>query len=178
MKSPFCCWLFPQSTSGLLQGLVPCYFSLLLAMITCLTQLHSECAECASIFKVLVTQSCQILCDSMDCSQPGSSVRGILQARILEWVAHFLLQGIFLIQESNPVLLNCWKILYNLSHQGSPSTLQKTSLYCTLLSANPTVNVLLFPVYRESWLHFSPSIHSSTHFNWASTSTTSLKLPL
>ena len=82
MKSPFCWWLFPQSTSGLLQGLVPCYFSLLLAMITCLTQLHSECAECASIFKVLVTQSCQILCDSMDCSQPGSSVRGILQARI------------------------------------------------------------------------------------------------
>ena len=26
-------------------------------------------------------------CDSMDCSLPGSSVRGILQARILEWVA-------------------------------------------------------------------------------------------
>ena len=27
------------------------------------------------------------LCDPMDCSPPGSSVRGILQARILEWVA-------------------------------------------------------------------------------------------
>ena len=35
----------------------------------------------------LVTQSCLTLCDSMDCSLPGSSVRGILQARILEWVA-------------------------------------------------------------------------------------------
>jgi len=28
-----------------------------------------------------------ILCDSMDCSPPGSSVHGILQAKILEWVA-------------------------------------------------------------------------------------------
>ena len=31
-------------------------------------------------------QSCLTLCDSMDCSLPGSSVRGILQARILERV--------------------------------------------------------------------------------------------
>ena len=32
-------------------------------------------------------QSCPTLCDPMDSSLPGSSVRGILQARILEWVA-------------------------------------------------------------------------------------------
>ena len=32
-------------------------------------------------------QSCPTLCDQMDCSPPGSSVHGILQARILEWVA-------------------------------------------------------------------------------------------
>ena len=31
-------------------------------------------------------QSCPTLCDPMDCSSSGSSVRGILQARILEWV--------------------------------------------------------------------------------------------
>ena len=31
-------------------------------------------------------QSCPSLCDTMDCSLPGSSVHGILQARILEWV--------------------------------------------------------------------------------------------
>ena len=36
---------------------------------------------------VLVTQSCPTLCNSMDCIPPGSSVHGILQARILEWVA-------------------------------------------------------------------------------------------
>ena len=35
----------------------------------------------------LVAQSCLTLCDPMDCSPPGSSVRGIFQASILEWVA-------------------------------------------------------------------------------------------
>ena len=37
--------------------------------------------------KGLVAQSCLTLCDSMDYSLPGSSVHGILQARVLEWVA-------------------------------------------------------------------------------------------
>ena len=37
--------------------------------------------------KVLVAQSCPILCDPTDCSPPGSSVHEILQARIVEWVA-------------------------------------------------------------------------------------------
>ena len=37
--------------------------------------------------KMLATQLCLILCDPMDCNLPGSSVHGILQARILEWVA-------------------------------------------------------------------------------------------
>ena len=32
-------------------------------------------------------QLCLTLCDSMDCNAPGSSVHGILQARILEWAA-------------------------------------------------------------------------------------------
>ena len=35
----------------------------------------------------LAAQSSPTLCDPMDCSPPGSSVHGILQARILEWVA-------------------------------------------------------------------------------------------
>ena len=34
-----------------------------------------------------VAQSCLTLYDPMDCSLPGSSVLGILQARVLEWVA-------------------------------------------------------------------------------------------
>ena len=34
-----------------------------------------------------VAQSCQTLSDPRDCSPPGSSIRGIFQARVLEWVA-------------------------------------------------------------------------------------------
>ena len=34
-----------------------------------------------------VAQSCLILRDPMDCSLPGSSIHGIFQARVLEWVA-------------------------------------------------------------------------------------------
>ena len=37
--------------------------------------------------EVLVAPSCPTLCNPMDCSPPGSSVHGILQARTLEWVA-------------------------------------------------------------------------------------------
>ena len=41
----------------------------------------------ANILHAGSLQSCPILCSPMDCSLPGSSVHGILQARILEWVA-------------------------------------------------------------------------------------------
>ena len=44
-----------------------------------------------------VAQSCQTLSDPMDCSLPGSSVRGIFQARVLEWVA-IALEGPYLIR--------------------------------------------------------------------------------
>ena len=37
--------------------------------------------------KVLVAHLCPTLCDPMECSSPGSSAPGILQARIREWVA-------------------------------------------------------------------------------------------
>ena len=37
---------------------------------------------------LLVAKSCLTLCNSMDCSPPGSSVHRISQARVLEWIAH------------------------------------------------------------------------------------------
>ena len=40
-----------------------------------------------TILNLLVTQSCPTLCNPTDCSPPGSPVHGILQERILEWVA-------------------------------------------------------------------------------------------
>ena len=65
--------------------------------------------------KVLVAQSCPTLCDPMEYSPPASSVHGILQVRILKWVAIYL-QGIFLTQGSNVTLLHCRQILYHLNH--------------------------------------------------------------
>ena len=56
--------------------------------------------------KVKVAQSCPTLCDPMDCT-----VHGILQARILEWVAVPFSRGI------NPVIPHCRWILYQLSHK-------------------------------------------------------------
>ena len=44
---------------------------------------------------VLVTQLCPTLCKLMDCSPSGSSVHGILQARILEWIAIPFSRGCF-----------------------------------------------------------------------------------
>ena len=65
---------------------------------------------------VLVTRSCPTLRNPMDCSM---AVHGILQARILEWVAVPFSRGIFLTQGSNISLLHYKQILYSLSHQGS-----------------------------------------------------------
>ena len=49
---------------------------------------------------------------------------GFLQARILEWIAFSLLEEIFPIQGSNPGLLHCRWILYQMSHKGSPRILE------------------------------------------------------
>ena len=56
------------------------------------------------------------------------TVHGIFQARILEWVA-VPSPGIFLTQESNPGLLHCRQILYQLSHKGSPILIQIECLF-------------------------------------------------
>ena len=71
------------------------------------------------LYMCLVTQSCPTPCDPMDCSPPGSSVYGILQTRILEWVAIPFSRGIFPTQELNPSLLNYRQILYCLSHSNT-----------------------------------------------------------
>ena len=68
----------------------------------------------------LVAKLCLALCNPMDCSPPGFSVHGILQARILEWVAISFFRGIFLTQGSNPRLLH-WQVgSLPLSRHGSP----------------------------------------------------------
>ena len=54
--------------------------------------------------------------EPMGCSPPGSSVHGIFQSRILEWVAISFSRGSCLTQGWNPRLLHCRQILNSLSH--------------------------------------------------------------
>ena len=67
--------------------------------------------------KVKVTQSCPTLCDAMDYSpwNPPGQNTGVGSLSVL--------QGIFPTQGSNPGLLHCSRILYQLSHKGSPEML-------------------------------------------------------
>ena len=72
---------------------------------------------------VKVAQSCQTLCKPMDYTVPG-----ILQARILEWVAFPFSRGSSQPRDwtegLNPGLAHCRWILYQLSHKGSPRILE------------------------------------------------------
>ncbi|CAI9152038.1 unnamed protein product [Rangifer tarandus platyrhynchus] len=68
-------------------------------------------STCNARMKVLFTKQCSILCDPVNCNPTGSSVHGILQARILEWVAIPFSRGIFPTQGLNLGLLHCRQIL-------------------------------------------------------------------
>ena len=66
----------------------------------------------------LVSQSCLILCDPLDYSPPGTSVCGDSPGKNTGVGCHALLLGIFPTQGSNPGLLHCRWIPYQLSHNG------------------------------------------------------------
>ena len=72
--------------------------------------------------KVLVTQLCPTLCDPMDYSLPGLSVSGILQARILEWVAIPFSKGPSRPRGRTWVSCAAVRFFNCLSHQGSRYT--------------------------------------------------------
>ena len=65
------------------QQLLGCKTPLALPLIFVLVTLSLE----VSYLMCMCAHSCLTLCDSMDCSLPGSSIHGIFQGRILEWVA-------------------------------------------------------------------------------------------
>ena len=68
-----------------------------------------------------VAQLCLTLCDPMDCSLPGSSVHGIFQARILEWIAISFSSGSSQPRDGTRVGLLHWHVgSLPLSHLGSP----------------------------------------------------------
>ena len=102
------------------------------------------------------------LCDPVDCSPPGSSVRGILQARIVEWAAISFSRG-----SSRPglnqYLLHCRWILYHLSHQGSPDYEQRMTQSGTQI-LSPFLKTLEFRIGVCVWKKIKKE--KVTHWQW------------
>ena len=69
-----------------------------------------------------VALSCPTLCDPMDCSQPGFSIHGILQARMLEWVAMPFSRGSSQPRDQTQVSCIGGLVLHQLSYKGSPAS--------------------------------------------------------
>ena len=93
----------------------------------------SMCVVCAQLLS---------LWDPLDCSSSGFSFHGMLQARILEWVAIFSCKGSPRPWGSNPGLLHCRWILWPINHWGSPST--DYSLFWLMLLSLHTCLMLAF----------------------------------
>ena len=93
------------------------------------------------LVKSSVSHSVMSDCDPMGCILPGSSVHGILQARILKWVAIPFSRGIVLTQGLNPGLLHFRQILYQMSYQRIPYGSVVLSIFM-LFNQSPEVFIL------------------------------------
>ena len=96
---------------------------------------------CITCVCVLAAQSCLTLCDPMDCSPPGSSVLGILQARILKWVAIPFSRGFSWCRDWTWVSCTGRQILYHqrrpLYHLLIAKSLQSCPILCDPIDGSP-----------------------------------------
>ena len=83
---------------------------------------------------VLVAQSCPALLKSIDCSPPGFSLHGILQSRILEWVAMPFSRGSSWFRDWIQVSHIAGRFFYSLSYPGSPSSFLNFLVLCLIFS--------------------------------------------
>ena len=102
---------------------------------------------------VLVTQSCPILCDPTNCSLPGFSVYGILQARILEWIVIPFSRGFSWPRDQTLVsyiagrFFTIWATGKSLSiHIKNQLTINIWAYFCTLCSVLFICLSILMPV--------------------------------
>ena len=98
----------------------------------------------------LLLQSCPTLCDPVGCSPPGSSVHGIFQARVLEWVAMSFSRGSSQPRDQTHIASVSYtdrQILYHKRHLGSPTLGRKLHLISDRFSLFP---VHFFPISPTS----------------------------
>ena len=102
----------------------------------------------------LVTQSCLTLCDPMDCSPPGSSVHGILQARILEWVAISFSRGSSQLSDQTQVSHIAGGFFTSWAIKEAPTTLNALFIYTNkaLLIYSTKALFITKLFYLVSWL--------------------------
>ena len=110
---------------------------------------------CASSLSHVLT-----LCDSMDCSLPGSSVHGDSPDENTGVDCHALLQGIFPTQGLNLGLLHCRQILYHLSHEGIPiyNRICMYDAHIHILYIYYTHIIHTFHIYISYWFFLSGDI--------------------
>ena len=112
-----------------------------------------------------VAQSCLTLCIPMD-----YTVHGILQARILKWVAYPFSRGSSGPRNQTGGLLHCRQILYQLSYQGSPqlpgelcvgSRQIKMSLKSCLPEKKPTLHYLIMYIWGKNYKYILANIREN-----------------
>ena len=105
-----------------------------------------------------VTQSCPTLCDPMDCSLRGSSIHGIFQARILNWVAISFSRGSFQPRDRTRVSCTASSRVYHLSHQGNSSVLYM--LICVVFQI-PHISEIIWYLSFSFWLYSDYTLYNS-----------------
>ena len=87
-KHEICSWKYPRKLFHQFPWRTSASFSNLNSLRACQMSTVTVAQDLISAdWLVSITQSCPTLCNPMNCSLPGSSLHGILQARVLEWVA-------------------------------------------------------------------------------------------
>ena len=118
-----------------------------------------------------VAQSCPTLCDPMDCSLPGFSVHGILQARILEWVTISFSRGSSRPRDRTRIshiggrCFNLWAT--RKTHMAK--LLQSCPTLCNPIDGSPPGSPSLGFSRQEHWsgLPFPPPMHESEKWKWS-----------
>ena len=108
-------------------------------------------------------QLCPTLCDPMDCSPPpGSSVHGISQARILEWVDMSLSRGSSRPRDQTQVFCIGRQVSYHLGHQGSPWYCLKELKICNVCLVQFSRSVVSDSLQPHELQHTRPLCPSLT----------------
>ena len=114
--------------------------------------MHLERKFISSVLRVCsVTQSCPTLCDSMNCSLPGSSVHWIFPARILEWFAISFSRGSSRFRDQAHASCLCRQILYHW-------TTREAQFHFTYVKKETMRNLIIFFKVWKRWGYLERSM--------------------